>query len=321
MRLITFDDIIETLGKARTRGWNFIASKLTPHSRARTLSAFDDAGYLGANWWIIPRINQRWNHMITGHADLRYEDYVARKYFSKRPFSLLSIGSGVCSHELYIARHYNARVTCVDIAGDLLKKAEGIAKEQGLSSIIFKHEDIRNFNYGGKCWDAVLFHQSLHHFKDISGVLGLAKNALSEDGLLIIHEYVGPNRMQFPSHQIQAINGLLQFIPRAFRVRKGTMRMKNKISGPGILRMIIADPSECVASEDILPEIYLHFTMLEEKPLGGNLLMLALKDIAHHFVNPDDIGHAALDKIFALEDKYLERHPSDFIFGVYRKKW
>jgi hypothetical protein len=83
--------------------------------------------------------------------------------------------------------------------------------------------------------------------------------------------------------------------------------------------MILADPSECVDSESIIPALHRHFEVVEERPYGGNLLMLALKDIAHHFVDTNPKSDRVLQRLFAMEDAYLENHKSDFIYGVYRK--
>jgi hypothetical protein len=79
--------------------------------------------------------------------------------------------------------------------------------------------------------------------------------------------------------------------------------------------MFFSDPSECIDSENILPVMHAYFTVLEEKTLGGNLLMPALKHIAHHFVA--DAGE--LESLFEIEDEYLKKHKSDYLFGVYRK--
>ena len=47
--------------------------------------------------------------------------------------------------------------------------------------------------------------------------------------------------------------------------------------------MKIADPSECIDSENILPSIHNNFETIYEANYGGNILAAALKDIAHHF--------------------------------------
>jgi hypothetical protein len=83
--------------------------------------------------------------------------------------------------------------------------------------------------------------------------------------------------------------------------------------------MIITDPSEAVESESIRPSIQQLFRTLEEKKIGGDLLMLLFKDISHNFLENSQETNALLEQIFAAEDAYLANNDSDFIFGVYGK--
>ena len=47
--------------------------------------------------------------------------------------------------------------------------------------------------------------------------------------------------------------------------------------------------------------------------------MSVLKDITHHFTGSDSESDAVLKDLIQFEDMYLEKHPSDFIFGLYEK--
>ncbi|KQR93477.1 hypothetical protein ASG01_09860 [Chryseobacterium sp. Leaf180] len=142
----------------------------------------------------------------------------------------------------------------------------------------------------------------------------------NKKGYLIINEYVGKSRLQYSGSQISAINTAIKKIPKSFRQIYKTNIFKNRYYGSGVLRMIIADPSECVDSESILPEIHKRFETIIEKPYGGNLLMSALKDIAHHFIDLSDEKSKVLQHLFDLEDEYLKSHQSDFVFGIYEFK-
>ena len=79
-------------------------------------------------------------------------------------------------------------------------------------------------------FDIVFFHASLHHFDKIHDfVAGKIKNSLKSDGLLVINEYVGPTRLQFPKHQIRKINEALSVIPKDYRARYKSNTLKNKL--------------------------------------------------------------------------------------------
>jgi hypothetical protein len=108
-------------------------------------------------------------------------------------------------------------------------------------------------------------------------------------------------------------------VPTTFKTRKNSTTIKSKVYFPGLLRMVISDPSEAVESATILPLMEKHFKLLEQKNYGGNLLTFILKDIAHHFNKPQ--AQPTLQKLFKLEDEILKQEQqSDFVFAVYQKK-
>lgn len=321
MRIITKDDFIDIYQKMLQRGAKFIFSKFNLNNKSRTLSAFDDTAIHSANWWIVPKVKERWNKKITDSADIDYETYCINKYFyDKKKLKILSLGAGICSHEIkFAASGVFEKVTCVDIADNLLRQAQQHAAAFGLQNMEFLAEDIYKLTFSKGQYDVVLFHSSLHHFSNIAQLLTeKIKYWLAEDGILLIHEYVGPDRLQFESAQIQAINKGLLTIPSKFRLRFKSNMEKKSFTGSGWLRMVLADPTECVESSKILPALRKHFMILEEKPIGGNLLMNILKDIAHHFTNQNnEEANRVLEKLFEMEDDYLQNHNSDFIFAVY----
>ncbi|WP_124979314.1 class I SAM-dependent methyltransferase [Nonlabens xiamenensis] len=322
MALLTLDDIIDVYGKLRQRGLGFILSKFNFKGLDRTRSAFDNSAARSSNAWNIPQVNQRWNQMITGDPHKEYEAYLVEKYLSgKKGLKMISFGSGNCAHELLLATTgVFDQITCVDIVQDRLDEAKSQIDDRHLAQMNFLCENIYDLDLPEKSFDMVFFHASLHHFKDIPALLdSIVGRILRADGLLVINEYVGPNRLQFPSHQKNWINKGLRLIPKKFRKRKSSGVTKNKFYGSGTLRMIMADPSECVDSSSIIPALHDQYETLEERPFGGNLVINILKDIAHHFTeeNPETIP--LLQDLFALEDLYLETYPSDYVFGVYRK--
>ena len=234
---------------------------------------------------------------------------------------MLSIGSGVCSHELMLAQlNPDWDITCVDFSENLLAEASRQAGNYGLKNMHFLPEDIYSYEIPEETYDIVFFHQSLHHFKPMDQFVARMWNVLKPHGKLVINEYVGPDRMQYGKGQLAAINEGLSRLEPSYKAIYKTKLQKNRYYGSGRLRMRLSDPSECVDSERILPEIHRRFTVVEEKGYGGNLLMPLLKDIAHHFLLEDEKTSAQLEMLFRLEDDYLRKNPSDFVFGVYEKE-
>lgn len=322
-RLITIDDLVDVYSKARQRGGTFILSKLNWKGQSRTKSAFNESAEESSNWWMIPKVLERWNEKISGDPAVNYEQFMMEGMFKDRKdLKLISLGSGICSHEIELAQYPNFKeITCLDIAENRLEAARIEANSKGLNNIRFVCGSIYDFDFQPNEYDIVFFHASLHHFKNVEGLL---KNTLlptlKPKGHLVINEYVGPNRLQFPKEQIRAINEGLQIIPDPYRTRFKMQLKKHRFYGTGWIRMYLADPSECVDSESILPAIHKNMDVVIEKRYGGNLLMNILKDISHHFVVLNPVTLNVLNELFALEDEYIESNSSDFVFGIYEKR-
>jgi len=323
MKIVTIDDFCDIYFKMKQKGFNFIFSKLNPIGKLRTKNTFNQNKIYASEWYIIPQIRERWNKLICGNKNVPYEDFLMQEIFAKKiNLRLLSLGSGTCKRELKFASYPNfGEITCVDFAQTKLNEAKEIAKSENLNNIHFVCDDI--YTYLQKqtdYFDVVLFNSSLHHFKNVNHFIqNQISGILKDEGYLIINEYVGKNRIQYPPGQIKAINQALQLIPDKYKKIYGTNITKKKFYGLGLLRMMIADPSECIDSINILPAIHNNFKTVIERPVGGNLLFCALKNISHNFVSLDTENEEILNTLFAFEDDYLKENPSDFIFGVYEK--
>lgn len=323
-RFITIEDFIDVYTKIKQRGTSFILSKFNLNNKARVISAFDTDKTNTSHWWDIPYIHKRWNKMISNNETIDYKDYLIQSLLqNKKNLKVLSLGSGECYNELYYAQFPEIfeSITCVDITENNLIKAQRTANSQSLKNIFFKCVDLYKFDFEKNHYDLIMFHASLHHFKNLDSLFSKKLiPSLKPDGLLFINEYVGVNRLQFPNHQIKEINRALKIIPEKYRKRKATELIKNKYYGSGWLRMYISDPSEAVESETILPVIHKYFNIIEEKSFGGNILMSVFKDIAYHFNEETSEKKAILNSLFKLEDEYLKTYPSDFLIGLYQRK-
>lgn len=323
MRLLTIDDIIDLYAKLNQRGINFIRSKFNINDVKRAKTAFNHENIQSSNWWMIPEIRKRWNFMVTKNENLDFIDFTVNNFLKDEKYlKMLSLGSGNCSSELKFAAYNNFKeIVCTDISEIPLKKAENKAKKRNLNNIKFKVQDTNTLIFTKNYYDIVYFRASLHHFKNIENLVGkLIIETLKPNGFLIIDEYVGPNRIQFPKHQIKAINKAIQLIPKKYRKRYKLNIYKNKVYGPGIIRMKIADPSECIESENILPSIHKYYDTIHEASYGGNILMAGLKDISHHFIDINDEKKRILKKLFDFENDYLQKNESNFVFGIYQPK-
>jgi ubiquinone/menaquinone biosynthesis C-methylase UbiE len=266
-------------------------------------------------------VRQRWNELITGSKTQIYPDYVAEKWLNDNSnVNMLSIGCGTGQRELEFAVHHNFnKIDAFDIAPKAIEDANKTAIERGINNCNFFVGDVYNDQWPEAHYNVVLFHSSLHHFKNIDAILQKVKHTLKPSGLVIINEYVGANRFQFSDARKEHVNNVYKKeVPVSFKTRKHSTAIKHQVYFPGLLRMVISDPSEAVESATILPLMEKHFKLLEQKNYGGNLLTFILKDIAHHFNKPE--AQSTLQQLFKLEDDLLKQEQqSDFVFAVYQK--
>lgn len=310
-----FLDIRNRLWQRRSAGF---LQKLFKPSLQRTADTFGH-NFESSAWTIIPAVRKRLNTLATGHPDKTYEEYVIDKWLARMESpSLLSIGCGVASHELTFAEKGPfSLVHGIDLAQELILSARRAAEKLGLHNTKF---DVKNFltEPFDQKYDVILFHQSLHHFENLDYILSqFLPRVLKPEGILVIHEYVGPTRLQWHAAQLSEVNRLLQKLPVAYRQIFKTPFLQKQVYRPGLLRMQASDPSESINSSEIIPALRRHLRPLDERALGGNLLHLLFKDIAHHFCNERKETKEYLKMLFDAEDQWLKSHQSDFIFGVY----
>ena len=319
--MITKGDIIETYFKIKQRGIEYILSKFSIQNKTRVANTFNHLNIDSSNYWIIPEIREHWNKIITGNYNQEYADYVVKKYFDNQTnLKMLSLGCGSGSHEMKFAKHPNfSSIVGIDLATKLIDEANKNAKQDNLTNLKFEVANIYDSKFDTNFFDVILFHSSLHHFKNLNILLvDFIKKTLKKNGIIIIHEYVGPDRIQWTSDQLQEVNSILSELPKKYKTRYKLDVIKTKSYRSGKLRMIVSDPSEAVESSQILPLLHQLFFVEEEKPLGGNILMPLFKDIAHNFIDGSVETKEILHGIFKKEEVFLKTHPSDFVFGVYR---
>ena len=314
LSLITYSDYVELREKIYSSKFSFFLGKLSLSAQKRVQSHWNAGELPPNNWWNIPLIRQRWNEKITGSKDISYIQYLADTYLSEKTnLSMLSVGCGTGSQEIeFLNTQKFAHIDAIDIAHNNIEYAHTRTTDNKLR---FIHNSFENFRTKIK-YDLILFHSSLHHLNRLETVILRVKSMLTKGGILVIHEYTGPDRINWNREQVECANNLLKTIPLEKR-RYLSVKIKSKQSAPGKLRMIIADPSEAVESSSILPLLQTHLKTLEMKGYGGNVLVPLLKGISHHFIDEDTENTLLLEKFFKDEDLFLKNYRDDYHFGVW----
>ncbi|MDP5171713.1 MAG: class I SAM-dependent methyltransferase [Bacteroidia bacterium] len=320
--IISAGDFIELYGKLKLNNLPNLLQKLSPRQSERVISTWNVQDKGNSNWWIVPQVRARLNELMTGDANVVYEEYLVKKYLAdKQDLTLLSIGCGTGTHELRLAHSGKfGLVEGWDIAPKLIEQCKHEATTQSLTNTAFRVVDVNRSTPQQDAYDVVLFNSSLHHFSDIESMIrDKVLPALRDKGLLFVYEYIGPNRLQWTDEQLTLCDEALRLIPKAFRQYQWGAH-KSRVYRPGVLRMVVNDPSEAANSRAILPILRSYLQPLEEKPVKGNILHPLLKGIAHNFLAPSSESDRILQDLFTFEDKAVTTvDDSDFMFGVYQK--
>ncbi len=276
------------------------------------------------NWYEIPQVASRQGLLITGSPDKSTYSYVAEKYLSADRLKALSLGSGSGTREIAWAETGKfERIVGIDVSDERVETARSVvAKTPHAGVIEFVQGDVMQRGFQDGSFDVVIAEGILHHLSPVDSAVGKIRRCLRPGGLMVVNEYVGPDRFQWTESQVRYCNALLTLLPAELRKYRGTRFAKSHVFRPGTLSMVMYDPSEAIESSKIIDAVENKFRIVERKDYGGTILQPLLKDIAHNFTDRMPAGEEALQLLFAAED-FLMRSGligSDFVFAVARKE-
>jgi len=319
--LVSLGDFIDVYYKVNQKGFLQLVS-LFNLAKNKRVSAKWNQYQSSSDFWIIPQLKQHWNKLISGNVAVGYETYVIEKYLAnKSNITLLSIGCGEGRHERNFAVSGKfSKIVGVDISSDRIERAKMFALNSDLK-IDYLVGDFHQMDFEKESFDVVLFDSSLHHFNAISDFLKKEViPLLKTDGILVVNEFCGPNRLQWKKEQIDFANDLLKTLPQNYKTLIDGTSIKKKVYRPGLIRMLLVDPSEAPDSANLKNALQANFDVVEEKKLGWNILHILLKGIAHNFLNEDEESKQLLDYLIEKENEFVEKvGESDSVFGVYQK--
>lgn len=109
-------------------------------------------------------------------------------------------------------------------------------------------------------YDAVFFHQSLHHVAKLEKVLLAVHHALKPEGLLYLEEFVGPSRHDWTPARVAEFDAIYQQIPQEYRIFE-------RMPAP----VLYEDESEAARSSEIVEQLQVGFDIVELRGYGGNV--------------------------------------------------
>jgi SAM-dependent methyltransferase len=266
-----------------------------------------DAQVLGQYWLAHPVVRDRVNRLASGRTDQdaygHFMELLAARGWRLPINYALSLGCGFGGLERdLVGRGLVTRMDALDLAEGAIVEACRLAAEAGLGDRIrYRVADLEAADFAPGSADIIFAHSSVHHVERLEELFAAVKQALRPGGVFHLYEFVGATRFQWTDAQLRLGNALLDSLPERLR-RLPSGKPKDRLTRPTIEQMVAADPTEAIRSAEILSLMREHFTILEERPLGGALLHNVLGDIAQNFRPDDPEDCAVLERFFAAED-------------------
>ena len=245
-------------------------------------------------WMAHPLVREAINRRVSGDPAVWPTTWFRRLFANRLPFrNALSVGCGAGDLERDLAS--NGAVT--SIRGiDVVSAPLDVARSRA-GALPIRYERADAYDYlraHPSAFDAIFFHGSLHHFERVDDISRLARDVLVPGGLLFVDEYVGPSMHQWNAFRLLPLNLAYYRLPRELRRPRIVRAPRNP-----------DDPTEQIASAEIVPAIERHFSILERRDYGGNLLAIIYPNLEKNVRR--EMLDAAVARLIEWEDDVLRR--------------
>jgi SAM-dependent methyltransferase len=257
-------------------------------------------------WWQVDEVTQHINRRICGEALPGFgagARALLRRATGGRKFKHgVSVGCGVGAKEMWLIQDgLVERFDLYEIAGKRVEAGRRLYARNGLSDrVTFTIGDA--FALADRRYDFVHWDSSLHHMLDVPEALEWSRRVLTDDGWILVNEFIGPTRFQWSSFDLACARLTRALLPASLQMdprRPGRrVRWPKRITIRGL---IASDPSEAADSGRIVPTTRKMFPKGEWQMLGGVIYRLALHGILGNFAKTPG-GARWLQRCLAADD-------------------
>jgi len=256
---------------------------------------------------------------------MHYLTYFWEIYFNNRAPKIASLGcgSGHLERSLISINCSFSNIVGYEINPTLVRFANDEIKRLGVTTVSYIESDLNNISIT-EPYDLIIFFHSLHHVENLEHCLDEVYGSLTKDGLVLVVDFVGPDRFQWTDKQIGYAQDLLNLLPDYLKkdCSRNAEIIKKEIIRPSIKSVVSGDPSEAIRSSDIMDLLYAKYKVIEHKPMGGTILNLLFSAIAGNFDERDDLMRSLILSFQKYEETlmHISEIPSDFVFMVLGRK-
>lgn len=258
------------------------------------------------HWWDSPTIVEHCQRLVTGDPKTDIYAFLKKRFVPDTLRKGLSICGGSGDFERGVIDSGICKsIDIYEIAEERVKEGIRLAKEGGYD-ITFHIEDVNTARFKEDHYDVFFSWSVLHHIENLEGVFKNVNNALKKGGLLVIQEFIGPNKFQWTDKQIEIVNALLRTLPDRFKKNPETGELITFIERPTIEQMNQTDPSEAIRSQDIIPLLKKFFNIKTIRYFGGSIFNLLFNGIINNFDEDDEKDRALIEIILLIEETLIK---------------
>lgn len=260
-------------------------------------------------WWMHPAILRHINAVVCGEAldgpwaglEQRMRGLLNGKSFTRG----LSVGCGSASKELHLLQEgIVGHFDLFEISAERIALGQASAARRGVTDRANFHAQDAFAQNLDSHYDLVYWNNALHHMFDVRQALHWSRDRLRPGGWLVMDDYVGGTRFQWPEDQLDIASRVRRALPeRLLRDPAQPQRdCATSVKRPRLARMLATDPSEAADSANILPALREIFPEAQIMLTGGVVYNLALENVIANF---DDIKDANLLQELLIYDAEL----------------
>ena len=208
---------------------NAIPENAIPENNKLNTDTIFDSPY----WNSLVQVEEYMNNLATDNPKIHPIEDIPNQFSSRLPFrNVLLIGTldfktSKDILELNIGKQ-------IDVVDTDLENIKNLISQNNYLPITYFNHGYDSISKINKKYDAIFCGPILNYVKDISSFFKSLKYLLNDDGLIFIHDYVGPFKMIFSNDHIKLLNEINLKLPEKFRT---SLSLKN-MSDPNLQHMI-----------------------------------------------------------------------------------
>lgn len=209
-------------------------------------------------------------------------------------------------------------------ASDISERAIAIAKQSAqdarIDNIRFTVADANTIVLPSEQYDFIYMSQALHHIEKLEHLYQQVHDALTDDGIFFVSDYIGPTRMQWTDKQITIMNAILSLLPERLRHTVDNQGVRKVIKRTAIEDFLRVDPSEGVRASEIFDIAQKQFDIIDFRPMGLSIIYELFLNIIHNFNDQSEDEIALLQLICLIESLLVQEGVIKSDFGCFVAK-